>query len=466
MIDPINITADAILWNKLPIHFFYKKRSKITYLSAIEVKASKMNCGYVFTINPPEQPDIIGIMMPRIGEIIIDDFYLDHQTLQFYCPYGGDVLQKTHSLGRFDVPRIDTPIVHLIHENAAYAWSCPSECIITCGFQYQYESYINIEAVATLPYEFTLDISTNYLINLQRYPTSKKQFLINKYTPISTIKKAILNGGIPRSMPSNPDQIIESARILQQLIKSKDNIQSAIIGSLARRLNGINVDVNDIDLMCYSKQDAINTIDTLSNIANCRWAEDGRGLLNYNGINVDICYDNFNVLPGSNFARNRHGLSFIDVEGLILMYAINWIVLSQNQPTKIHQDHLGESIYSLLNSLPDSEYSIQIDNVEIHDYSDCCRKLLNLLQDAQLQYRDLRINRPFMARLFQEKDTHYITIINNGSVNDVRIIIDFLPKKATWQDITGNTQKAKIDLQEDFCIIYLDQIYLPGVLIC
>ena len=55
---------------------------------------------------------------------------------------------------------------------------------------------------------------------------------------------------------------------------------------------------------------------------------------------------------------------------------------------------------------------------------------------------------------------------NNGSINDAQIVTDIVPSSAIWNDIGGSEKVAKVDIQDGFTAIYVDQVDLPGLLIC
>lgn len=448
------------------IAFFKKKPGQTEeYLDKKDIVIEKTDCGWMFRVPATDKPQILGIMIPTGSlDVVIGVTPLDLYKSKRYYYAPSRELERLLRLNAHDFNALESPIVHMIDNDKAFAWSCPNECLVSC-FVHQYKWCINFEAITWGDHvTFFLDESINSLINLQRYPHRSKKVLINETTSLKSMQKALLTGAQPRRHPNHPHDFIRKARQIQ-LELSKRDLDSVIIGSLARRLNSVPVDINDIDLMVEDKDKLHRAIDVIESFTDRITLHDTHAKFKHEDCTIDICYDNYNILAGSNHIINQHGLTYLGAEGLLWLYMINLFACESGEHSDDYKDYVNNAIVSLCKTQT-GEFDIIPHGKTIPDYSKKCSELCLLLSEGQMEYRDIRINKPFLVRSFRKEDEFFYVIVNQGSCCDAELVIDQTPTTVTWQDISGETKIITPIPGQSFSIAHIPQIYLPGVVRC
>ncbi len=461
--------AGGIIWNNIPISFFKKTPNKQVdhYFNATEIMIQETECGWKFQVPATDNPSMVGVMIPVQSlevEVMVDNSPLDLYKSKKYYYAPARELERLLELNPHDYNDLERPIVHMIDKDKAFAWSCPNECIIS-SFIYQYQWHINFTAIAWEDITFFVDQSSNALINIQRHLPNKKEVLINEATSIKFMQNALLSGAKPRKHPNSPHPLIQEARQIQLELKNH-HLDSVIIGSMARRLNSVPVDVNDIDLMIRDKDQLNATISILESFADRISLHDMHAKFISKDYTIDVCYDNFNIMSGAGHLITRHGLSYLGVEGLLWLYMINRFACEIDEHSDEYKDHVNNAITSLCRTYSLGEFALIPHGRTIPDYSAVCFDLCLLLSESKLEYRDIRINKPFLVRQFRKEDEFFYVIVNLGSCCDAEIVIDQIPTTATWQDISGSTKIIKPIPDQNFSVIHISQVSLPGVLRC
>lgn len=466
MRDGITIDENSVFLNNTKIKFFNRRKNdEESYLVADEMTIAKTDCGWKFTI-PAVDSEILGLMIP-VGsfEVFINNDALNLYKSRKYYYAPGQESERLLGLNPRDLNKLDTPMVHMIDKDQTYSWSCPGECVIS-SFIYQYDWCINFETVANEnKVTFFLDQSTNALVNLQRHPPQDKELLINPSTSLQTMKEALLTGAKPRRHPNYPHDLIRKTRQVQLELNEHD-VKSVIIGSLARRLNYVPVDVDDIDLMAYSTKELDVAIDVLDSFADRISCSNSHAKFQYQNSTIDICYDNYNILPCTDHVINKQGLSYLGVEGLLWLYMTNLFECEMEEHSENYRSHVNNAISSLYKAGQFKEFDLIPYKSSMPDYSDNCFKFCQQLSEAQMEYRDIRINKPFVIRPFKKGNIFFYVIINHGSICDAEIIIDQIPTTAVWEDISGLKKPVEINPEDNFSVLHVSQIYLPGILQC
>ena len=464
MRNPDEIKSNQILFFGKPLMFFVKNED-ISYLPLDDVLVEKTDCGYQFAIQR-DSTEIIGMMIPTVSsKILIDQKAVDpNRTKRYYYQHDGNYFLQLYGFGKFDVDRIATPLVHFVKDGKTYSWSSPPECVIS-SFQHLYEPHINIETAASNEATFFLDVSSSHIVNQQRYKVERKEVLINEYSDVVHLKESLLYGHVPREVPNSPSDIMKTVRELQSSLTSQE-VDSVITGSLARRLNNIAIDVHDIDLMVSTPDDVTKATSILDSSCDRVYIKDHRSKFMHNDLEIDVCFDNYNLLPASNFLVNRMELKFLSLEGLMWLYLMDLFAISRNEYTETYKDHVMRALYSISKGMPGRDIGIIPDIENMECYSQGFLEILQEMKDFTQEYRDVRISPPFDTRIYRKDNLFMLPVINQGSVNDVRIIVDFLPKKSEWTDVSGKKEIVEQELRENFVILHLKQIHLPGVIRC
>lgn len=468
MKDHILIGDGAVTWDKNPILFFRKDTIKKDddYFSEKDITIQKTDCGWTFQLPAINKPDVLGMMIPaHLHEVIIDNNPLDLYKSKRYYYSPSRELERILKINPHDFNNMETPIIHMVNENEAFAWSCPNECIVS-SFIYQHKWYVNFEAIAWEDkITFFLDCSSNMLINLQRYPPLKKEILINETTSLKEMQQALLTGSKPRDHPNHPHALIREARSVQLELK-KRNLDSVIIGSLARRFNSVPVDVNDIDLMVRDKDQLHGAIDVLESFTDRISLHDSHAKFQHQNCTIDVCYDNFNILPGTDYIISKHGLSYLTTEGLLWLYMTNLFACEMDEHSDDYRNHVNNAITSLYRTHKFGEFDLIPYGSVIPDYSKICFKLCKTLSEAKLEYRDIRINKPFLIRSFRIEDNFFYSIVNLGSCCDAEVVIDQTPSEVIWSDISGEVKSIKPIHHQNFSVVNIPQVSFPGILQC
>lgn len=463
MADIVSKLQDSILFRGIPI---YCTVDETTYLTPSDIDVKETDCGYEFTV---KREGIITFIIPcgasrlRVGNEL---GYVDTNfTTQYYFPHTTDIIKRKYHIGNaFNLTSY--PIIHVIEDEQCCSFSVGAENLITF-FKMAYVQYASIATHSSGSVTFHLDISVNALLNLQRYPCIRPSFYIQKdLTDLPTITKAVFHGANIRQIPrSNIELLLERAREIQSTFL-KNGIKSVIIGSCASRLNGIPVDVNDLDLMIPPDKfaDAIALMDTLGDRHNI---DTYRAKYDLNGVQTDITIDNYNLVEYTGYAKNRHGLTFLDTEGLLWIHLLLLYAISRNQFTKRSVSKNMDVLFGLsakLKSVHDN--SVQVD-MPLNSYAKECVRLCDKLGKTSITPMDIRINDPFQMNCFKEEDdVYHFSIVNNGSETDARIVVGLKPKSAIFRDVAGRHEAAKIEIHDTFSLIFINKVFLPGVLSC
>lgn len=455
---------DGIYWNDTRISFLRKINNGFEYLTIKDINYVQTECGWEFHVSNSLEDAILGIMIPINSELLIYDRPADLYKSKRYYYSPARELERLLKINPKDVNKIQAPIIHLINKDRTYSWSCPNECLIST-FVSQYQWYVNLEVHAWESLTFFLDESTNYLINMQRFPHSPSEILINETTSIKSMEQALLTGSRPRSLLNESHKIVQVVRELQ-LELLKHNFTSIIIGSLARRLNGIPVDVNDIDIMFLNKKELNNASLIMRTFSDTIQINEKNAKFKYQNYYVELCFDNYNILTGKNYTIQKHGLTYVDIEGLLWLYMINLLACNLDEHSDDYKNHVLNALVSIHQIHSTNEFRILPYAKEIPDYSKKCTELCTHLSLSEMKYVDVRINKPFTVRCFQKDHSFLYPIVNLGSKCDAEIAVNCLPHKSIWKDISGREEPLKADLYNGFSLIHISEVELPGVLEC
>lgn len=464
----IQINNDHISFQGNLISFFTKRVEQTEeYFTIQDIAIEETDCGWTFRLPATDSPQILGIMIP-VGplDVMIDTAPLDlYKSKKYYYSSPSREIERILQLNIHDLNNLEIPVVHMIDDDRAFAWSCPNECLIS-SFVHLHRWHINFEAITwENNLTFFLDKSTNALVNLQRYPHKPKEILINETTSLKTMQKALLAGAQPRSHPNHPHPLVREARQIQLELK-KRHLHSVIIGSLARRLNSVPVDVDDIDIMVETKEKMSGAIDVLESFADRISLHDFHAKFEHQDYTIDVCYDNYNILSGAGHVISRHGLTYLGTEGLLWLYMINLFACEMNEHSDDYKDHVINAITSLHRTHKLGEFDLIPYGSVIPDYSQKCTDLCSLLSDTEMEYRDIRINKPFLVRPFKKDNEFFYVIANQGSLCDAELIIDQIPETVTWEDIAGNKATITPTAHQTFSVVRIPQISVPGILRC
>ena len=184
---------------------------------------------------------------------------------------------------------------------------------------------------------------------------------------------------------------------------------------------------------------------------------------------TDLTWDNYRLLSPPHYVENSHNFVFFNTNGLLWLALLNLYELNQlgNSDGYPRND-------AVLIELTNHAYErgmicnpstvIELDLLE--KYKVNCYKILDEINGLSLLYTDSQVNEPFRINCFGTENKRVCSIINlSRSVADCRIVTDFHPQQAVWQDIAGVEKECKVEKEDNFSIIYVDEVMLPGTIV-
>lgn len=461
-VDEITIQDNYLSWQGSIIYAFEGNQ---VLIPANNILVDKSDCGYILTFPHIKASDIIGLALSReaFSTVVIDERdIISFKNSKHYYKKDGYLL-KDGFINSDQVNSCSRPIAHLVGDTQTYSWSTPSECVISL-YNDNYKPYVRFECIAYSNHQFFLDISSHYLINCQRYPLDRPTMLLNSYSGKHHVKQALLLGAIPRG-PIKPDAAIKQTQDIQRELRSR-NIESVLIGGLARRLNGIIADVTDIDLMTKDIEQFERASQVISNFADEVQATDKYKTFLLSNTKIDLSYDNFHVLPGFAFTIQRHDISYLSLEGLWILYSTNLMQTRFEEHTEDYTRHIEDCLFSICSSMDVREYMIR-PMKDCKGLGERCCDLCEMMVESKMLYSDVRINQPFQVNGFLGSDILYCPIVNLGSPQKAQIILPQKIKSVTLHALSGNELcSAKLIHETAFSIIRTGIIQHGALLVC
>lgn len=468
---------DVVLFNGHPIYFFIKTQNCESYISTDQIKIEPTDCGYELSF-PHEPGDVIGINVPSLGlkkRIGNELKYIPDHVDDFYYYTNGDSygLSELHNIGKSRF--VDSPIVHLIDKDVSYSFSSSSTENIFSFFDMSYEPYFNIISASDGQCKFFVDISSNYLVNLQRHKIEPGSILINSFSNLQDISFAIFYNKQIRQSPDFHPEMIQKTREIQKILK-ENGFLSVIYGSLACRLNGIQIDVSDVDLLIEGdSKNCIKAASVLSEVADLKIVNDKRVDLEYNGLSFDLSWDRYQFFDEYKYFVFRDGLCYLELTGMLWINLMCKYSIDKYYEMRFKQQKNEKNLYACMAKLnmqnASSKYGVcSYQEQEFQIVRQCIPHAISLCSKLNLAtpiYEDIRINDPFQINAFQLDNIKHICIVNNGSLQPARVVVPNIVHRATWRDVSGKILNIlNIEKHDTFSIIYLNNIFYTGILSC
>lgn len=443
--------------DNIKIMFFYKTRfGGEQYISGndIEFESNEYNAKFLV-----KSSGTIGMMVYNFkGNLLADDClnYVDPKISQQFVNTENHIVEGSI--------QIDRPIMNCISEKETYSFSSPNEVVITT-FQYGFEPAFNIIGEYADTATFYIDKSTNYLVNLQRYPVDPKEKIFHKYCDIKEMGECLYKGYVLAEDIQNPQDKTLVANEILSITKC-----GVIVGSLAGFLNGMPIHANDVDIMFDNKEQMREAANNVCAQLGCTISEqtEFRIRIKYKDTLLEFGYDRFNLLKEPKHIRIYKDLKYLDMEGILQMCLITHYRLYRSSHVDQYHNKVSAQIFRYMTYM--NPYFIYEDetimpNVFPEKYFGFFKELLGKINKSKLEYLDVRVNSPFRIKCFSEDNLWHMPIANLGSPNDARIICPPI-KSAKWRDITGRVEEVEYQDHDNFSIIFVDKIDFPGILTC
>ncbi len=421
-----------------------------------DVILRKTDCGYSFEVY---YSGTVTMLVSCCGEHLLVDDNIKEVNLDLTTEYYHRITDTYVETAEYMTP-ISRPIIHCVKDRV-FSFSTPSECIIQC-FLYDYQPAFSIETTNQECSKFLIDIASNYLLNLQRYKTNRGAIYLEDHIDVKQMAEILYYAYdiIPKSII--PIELMNTAKRVQKILKD-EGVFSVIFGSLANILNGLDVQVRDIDLMFTSK-DMRKARDVLVNHGEIIEDTDFRSRIKIDDCKVEVSYDRFKLLSPLRHICTENGLTYFNVHGLLLICLMSFYRLHRethvfDYTTKAERQ--SYRAYRLLDPEPDTTI---LPGIQEDKFRSIFLELLDKLHHAEMAYYDVRINRPFSLQCYKDENVMLLPILNRGSSQNARIIVPKNPIKATWRDISGHVEEIKCESHEDFTILFVSDLWLPGVL--
>lgn len=434
------------------------KHGDLLHLPLTSATQQKTDCGYRFDIQHSgsvtmlvrceEQRMIVDNSIKEVNPDITTEYHF--RSTNIY----GDTAEYMTPISR--------PLLHCINsENTTFSFSTPSECIIRC-FLYDYKPAFSIESTNKEHTTFFIDIACNYLLNLQRYKPPRKTVPVGEHIDVKQMSEILYYSHYIKTQSSPSVSIISTAKKTQRILH-ENGIDSVIFGSLANVLNGAKQPVRDIDLM-FTYENMIQAKTILMEYGEIIEDNPFRSRISIDGNLVELSYDRFKLMsPPSNISR-KDGLTYFNEIGLLIICLMSFYRLHRDThvfdyTTKAEQQ--SYQAYRLLNPEPDPTI---LPGIQEDEYKSSFLALLSKLHQAEMGYYDIRINRPFSVQCYKDENVLLLPIVSRGSNQHARIIVPGNPHNATWRDISDKREKPNMQISKDFTMIFINDIWLPGVL--
>lgn len=457
----LETTDKHILLNGLPVYFYIGDHR---YVGVNDVFVQHHDGGVSFRLRSSEPTTMV--VPCHSGQIIVgDDFEPLNRNVVSNFYYAG----PTSLLSRDDCAEISAPYAHIVFSEKAWSCSVFGECRIAC-FKSNFEQYVSLTGIPDVDHiTFHIDATTNYRVSLARMGVQPKTVSYSSGLSRSQVEYALLHGAKVRRAYPDVTINIAQARALQSSLNSHE-LYSVITGSLARALNGQSCAVRDVDLMFktkYAMQHAALILkDTGYEVVG---SSEKRIQLQREQELVDLSWDNYNLLTMPHHVRENDGLRYLDAEGLL------WIALLSAHEWFFNKSRIGypqnqQALYdctrhAFQRGLPCSSV-IGEEIIHYDAYLSNCEQLCDELSHETQLFVDTRVNEPFRANTFGDQTHRLYSVVNMGTVSDLRLVTDFIPTTAEFEDIAGRKIVGEIEKQEGFSMIFLKGVDLPGVLRC
>ncbi len=474
----IDIKNGSLKFDGQTIRFFRRVPCRVSgklideYLSHKFINIVETDCGYTIKV---DALGIIGMSIPcenaklRIANEI--DYCDPRFTNRYYYSTGPNNLKNIYDIDASFGTVINSPIVHVVHKDKCFSFSTDRQEMITTNFKDAYVQHVNMVVYATDSCSFFIDIASNYLINLQRFAPTPFDIYKHHSLDVNDIKKSLIQKSTVVDACSTPIDIFDTAREVQQSLMDK-GITSVITGSTSQHLNGIPTIVNDLDLMIKNKADLIDAMLIMEDIGAEASYHENRASFRLNSIKIDMCYDNYNIMDRHGMLIDDPGqqITYLSLEGLLWIHLLLMYAINRNEYPNTTKSKNLQTLFKLVrknNEIHDQQFgtnSIVADIEGVNNFSEKCIEFCQELSGYERAYLDIKINDPFSIAIFESQGNFIIPIVNNGSRNNARIIVPFYPESASWEDISNKTREVRVEKHEDFSILFINQIFLPGLL--
>jgi len=147
------------------------------------------------------------------------------------------------------------------------------------------------------------------------------------------------------------------------------------------------------------------------------------------------------------------------------LYMINLFAMSRGEFPIYYKNKISRALYSVAKYIPETEFIVNPGMIT-SNYFEHFKKIYDIMTEYRLVYKDIRINKPFLVSGFTNGEDFIYVVINKGSRNDARLVVDSKLTQATWKDIQGNEKDCNIDIQDSFTCIRIKDVSLPGIVQC
>lgn len=477
-----------------------------TYETLDYVDINETDIGYILKVK--KRDCFISMMVPISNEKIImgnKPYYCNLNRTEQYV-YSKSELNSVNTFLRNEInnekntPELEYPIAHLVNDEMVYSFSTGNTEALFTIYRHNYLPYIQILTYGFKDDDHTtffIDRSSNYLINLKRFEQNKlKPIHINSYTNLHDMKLALYQQRDIYHRAEVADKI-ELAKRVQRFLEDL-GIRSCLVGSGSLKMNDMDVNVDDIDLLIEPKdaqklEDAKNAIlnefnvtnsEIISNPSPDNYASNIAFSFLVNGVKVEIDgYDYQRILTdGHSFYEDRikkvDGICVSKLEYQFLC----WLILEQDaKRSEFSVEYATYRNENLLKIVRYFQYSDNYDGELFHrslftknadryfeyvkDYTDRFIELYSYIKNSRKSYIDVRINDPFFVNAYESENSYQLVVYNSGSSNKARVIFPFEITECLWMDLEMNENcNVNFDYDGNITIIYLPETKSIGLL--
>lgn len=499
-------SKDKFYLNGERFFVFYNENCKhddVSLLSKDYFNINETEIGYEITIE--KYGGYVGIDIPVSSEVIMGNQFFNVENFQknYYC-YNKKNYDNFYNIFEEDYTEIYYPIFHnLLNENEALSVSPASDHEVIINPHKRFNHYVRIQTYAHYQNDyvkFFLDKSCNYHLNFKRVNSSTKNVGLGRKSSIVEYQDILFNN--LEVSGYDIEKTEEIKRKIQKFSRFTDkhlNEKIVLKGQGSLWLNdyidlvpkdfegifGLKRDNNFHEFIVHIKN-GLRKSDWLSekNIREIS-PEDKYVQIKFEDINIKISFcrkwdgkrerikevDGVhaltpeaelerNVLEYQSYDRNQKSKK----EYNKLKQRISKIIWK----LKINEEFGEDSIFNLIGSFSNNHFGDYFRNYyEKFNYGRFEKIKNDLLDDVEMGYTDVSVNRPFFISVYEGIHFYYFVIVNSSyKKDDCRIILGDKFENFKWLGLENkNNDILKCEKYMKHMEIFVNNITFGGVLL-
>ncbi len=359
---------------------------------------------------------------------------------------------------------ISAPLIHMVDKTCMTVHSLLQEPMEFCFFYHNGMPYWNATTDDMLQMAFRPCSSRRDGLSMYYDRHGKpEQISISGHLGVEQMKRCLYNNRA--IVTPGTEVILEHPQKIQEVL-NEYKIKNCIIGSLAMRLHGFDVEAQDFDIIVDSldkvkKCFKLNKRDPMEISESHKWSFCG-ARLDLKGLHAD-----FVELPRFdwNQVEKKHGLNILSISGLLFMKLAGEYERMQMEPNYDNFQLKNHANIDLLLRRSPFVYPFFDEFLEIHSMTNYML-LQNQLEGAVWDSVQMKINEPLVANVFSKEGFTLLPVINNGSEISAKIHLQRRIKSAQWFQIGHDPVDCSVNTHSDWSNVASPEVKSLGLLVC